>query len=131
MEDTTDGGGGPFVIEPTKDKTGAVVNTPFLTHLTDYEDCRIWEFDLVATTPAGKTSVCQMRWKVIDASDRPFYTEAITGGNRYGVSSVPPALASLTDAREVEERSLSNTAVGAALEAKDSDVGQEIFFQVR
>ena len=136
--DTATGAAGPFVIEPTKDKTGAVTGKPYLTSLTDFEDCQAWEFDLVAWTPARgggrgrRASVCKVRWFVSDKSDSPYFTEPVTGGDRYGSKSPPtsPTLPSLATAREVEERTPRNTAVGSPLQAKDVDEGQEIFFAI-
>ena len=63
---------------------------PYLTDLTDYEECRAWEFDLVAIVhpwhsgSGTQTSVCKVRWFVNDKSDKPFYKEAVVGGDRYG-----------------------------------------------
>ena len=136
--DTATGTAGPFVIEPTKDKTGAVTGKPYLTSLTDFEDCQAWEFDLVAWTPARgggrgrRASVCKVRWFVSDKSDSPYFTEPVTGGDRYGSKSPPTSstLPSLATAREVEERTPRNTAVGSPLQAKDVDEGQEIFFAI-
>ena len=104
-------------------------------YLLDFEDCLGWAFDLVATsnttevgTPKA-TSTCVFKIRVNNLNDRPFWGEAITGGDRYGrpTGGVAP---SATARRSIPERSAANTAVGSALNAVDSDEGQEVRFKV-
>ena len=74
--------------------------------------------------------MCKVRWFVNDKSDKPFYKEAVVGGDRYGTPTSASVKPSLAKVREVEERCASNTAVGDPLEAMDVDEGQEIFFSI-
>ena len=109
-----------------------------LLYRFDYEDCKGWEWDVVATAPdgSGHTSTCKMRAIVRDRNDKPFWDadngEAVIRGDIFGKPKVTGILPRLANNRSVLERSERNTAVGNPLLAGDPDKleGQDIFFSL-